>query len=411
MRCALPEQVFFDGVAQYQKANGSTPGPGQFAMDSSRHVVLGSSPAGHVVEVSTRWYWMRIWASDVTMSGFRMRHAASAAQNGGLEVGKDDLSLIVDRATIANNVLSDASGRVLSLNAGSAHRVIGNDISRAGQLGIGYGSPTTSVGQGTLFQGNVVHDNNTEDFKWWWEAGGIKASRDDYLTFDRNILYGNKGAGIWTDGNVHHVTFTNNVAHHNLAWGIAAEITRYGVVAYNRVWENGWGCLGTNCQAQFDQTVWVWGSGILSSSSGGLDIHDNISAWNADGIAPLTAQREDMESPDETLVHDNYVFHTNQPGDASDAVMLGWLSDGTTAMTQCVQSGSCRSFANLLYSISAEPGPGSAYPCRFGYSNGCRGRLDMYQAGGADTGSRYITKEEATALLVANGMPTSPESH
>jgi parallel beta-helix repeat protein len=410
MRCALVEQVFVDGVAQYQRPNGSTPGPGQFAMDSARHVVLGSSPSGHAVEVSTRALWMLVRASDVTVNGFRMKHSVTTAQFGALTVGNDTGTIVYDRVTISNNVLSDTSGAVLRLWSGSGHRIIGNDISRGGQLGIGFSAISTPQAQNSIFRNNVIHDNNTEDFNWWWEAGGVKVTGYLYfLTFDANTVYGNKGPGFWTDGYVYNTTITNNAVHHNFAEGISVEISQYGTVAYNRVWENGWGCQGTNCSANVNQTGWVWGSGILSSTSGGFDIHDNIVAWNPDGINVLTQQRSDlMPPPDGTLVHNNNVFQARQPGDTnSDAVMLGWLDDGVTLMRQCVQSGSCSSYENLLYNSRAEP----TY-CRFEDPiNACRGTLALYQADGADTGSHYISAADATALLSANAMPTSPESH
>jgi parallel beta-helix repeat protein len=412
MRCLLPEQVFIDGVAQYQKPDNTIPGAGQFSLDSSRHVILGTSPSGHTVEVTTRWYWVRVHASDVTINGFRMQHSAPSYCCGGIEVGYDEFSAIYDRVTISNNTLSDTSTRVIAVHGGSNHRVTGNTIYRAGQLGIAYSSISSSPAQNSLIQNNILHDNNTEDFGYGYESGGVKvASYVSYLTLDRNTVYNNRGTGLWADGHVYNTTFTNNIIHNNLAWGISVEISRYGTIAHNRIWENGWGCMGTNCAANslsLAQTDWVMGAGILSSTSGGFDIHDNIEAWNADGIVPFTALRSDViEPPDGTLVHNNYIFLARQPGDKYDAAMLGFLSDRTTLMTQCVQSGSCRSYDNLLYNSQAEP----TY-CRFTDPiNSCRSTLALFQADGVDTGSRYISAAEASAVLSSNGMPTAPESH
>src|SRR5215213_5084231 len=49
--CSRPEQVFLD--REYLTQVASSPASGQFALDSSRHVVLGDDPTGHTIEVTT----------------------------------------------------------------------------------------------------------------------------------------------------------------------------------------------------------------------------------------------------------------------------------------------------------------------------------------------------------------------
>jgi hypothetical protein len=66
-RCAWPEQVYVDGVYQEQVSSSSDPGPGQFKIDGSRRVVLGSDPSGKMVEVTTRTYWLNAGADNVTI--------------------------------------------------------------------------------------------------------------------------------------------------------------------------------------------------------------------------------------------------------------------------------------------------------------------------------------------------------
>ncbi len=92
-----------------------------------------------------------------------MKHAATPAQRGALNNGG------YSNWTVQGNVLSDAHGAVVSLYNASDLRLLNNDISRGGQLGV-QGSQATDV----LVQGNRIYDNNTEAFSSGWEAGGLK---------------------------------------------------------------------------------------------------------------------------------------------------------------------------------------------------------------------------------------------
>src|SRR5439155_21882161 len=63
--CLQPEQVFVDGVGQVHAS--SAPRIGQFGITQDRRIILGSDPAGHTVEVSTRARWLDVTASNVTV--------------------------------------------------------------------------------------------------------------------------------------------------------------------------------------------------------------------------------------------------------------------------------------------------------------------------------------------------------
>jgi len=391
LRCALVEQVFVDGAAQYQRPDGSSPSGGQFAMDSGRHVVLGSNPSGHVVEVSTRAYWMHVYANDVTVNGFRMKHSIVTAQHGGLEVGND--SVVYDRATISNNVLSDTSGGVLELHRGSGHRVVGNNISRGGQLGMGYGGAADGSSAGTLIQGNAIHDNNTEDFDPGWEAGGLKTCFTRNISVDANTVYGNKGAGLWFDCNVTGAVVTNNVVHHNWAIGIFIETVSGATVAYNEVWETTWGSGGG----------WAYGGGIVVSSSGnGIDVHHNTVAWTPDGVSVLEQNRADRIETTGVYVHENDIFQARYASDTSDAMMLGWACDYSCLMFDTASNN--RGALNRYWNRDAQP-----TWCRFTWA-GCKSDLASFNATPGEEGGVYLTDAQKDAVLTSAGIPTAPES-
>ena len=258
-RCRWPEQVFFDGKPLRQVAG--SPRSGQFALDSDRRVLLADNPAGHTIEVTTRSFWIKAASEGVTVQGFTMRHAASPAQRGAIDVRG------YANWTIRGNVLSDVHGTVVYIDGPSNVNLLDNDISRGGQQGV------NGSGDGTVIRGNRIYENNTEGFDPAWEAGGLKITRARNLIIDGNEAFNNDGPGLWCDIDCDGAVFTNNRAHHNARQGIAYEISHGGTIAGNAVWENGWGF-----------SDWGWGAGILCNTCDSTEIRDNIAAWNADGI-------------------------------------------------------------------------------------------------------------------------------
>ena len=93
-------------------ASTAQPGSGEFALDASRHVLLGDDPAGHVVEVTVRPAWLAITASDVTVDGLTMNDAASPAQAGGIQL--ED----ADRVTLSHLTLQGAHGADVVIHGG-----------------------------------------------------------------------------------------------------------------------------------------------------------------------------------------------------------------------------------------------------------------------------------------------------
>jgi parallel beta-helix repeat protein len=361
-----------------QLASGSQPGAGQFSLDSGRHVLLGSDPTGHVAEVTVRDHWVRVNASDVTITGFRMRHSANDAQDGGILVGGYGQPAR-DRATIRNNVLSNAHGAVVMFYGGSGHAILGNDLFAGGQEGLAFGGPG---GSGSLVQGNRIHDNNTEAFESGWEAGGMKAALQSGLTLDANEVWGNAGPGLWLDVQCTNAVFSNNRVHHNATAGLFFEVSYGAKIFGNKVWENGWGWPN-----------WGWGAGILVSSSGGAEIYGNTVAWNADGISVISQQRSDANPVTNNYVHDNTIMATR----GSD--LLFWAQDWS---------------GSLFNSASANHGATNAYwmdvsengEARYSWSTAI-GYLGTFNPTPGEENGRYLTSTEKDQLLSSAGMPLS----
>jgi parallel beta helix pectate lyase-like protein len=378
-RCAWPEQVFVDGQPLFQVAE--RPGPGQFAVDPDRHVLLGDDPAGRVVEVTVRERWLTVQAPEVTVEDFGMRQAASPPQHGALQALPG-----ADRLTLQRLRLSDAHGALVSFQGVGGGRLVSSDLSRAGQLGVHAGGDGTTE---LTIEDNRITGNNTEGFESAWEAGGLKAALATGLRVVGNDVTGNDGPGIWCDIDCRDFVAEGNRVEGNTGPGIMFEISDGATVEDNVVWENGWG-----------HPTWGWGAGILISSSTAATVRDNLLAWNADGISVISQARN---RPGGDAVRDVLVADNTVLSDASAGFMLAWLQDWPGPMFDAASGN--EGTGNTFWSETPDPSD-----CRFAWSD-CIDALEAFDAtpGGAD--SSYLTNAAAREILTSNDVPNQPIAH
>jgi hypothetical protein len=379
-RCHWPEQVFLDGQPLRQVAE--RPSTGEFAVDAARNVVLADDPTGHRLEVTTRSHWVVIQADGVTIEHMTMRHAATAAQDGGI------VSSGHSHLTVQDSVLSDAHGQAIVFTAGSDQRILRNDIYRNGNLGLGVSGTAN-----TLVQGNTVHDNNTEDFEPGWSAGGAKFAETVGLTLDANVVDHNAGPGLWCDEGCSNTVFSHNRVHHNQNAGIMYEISDGAQVFGNVIWENGWGFR-----------EWVWGAGILISTSSNADVHDNVLAWNGDGISIVSQNRPSFPSGAEgDYVHDNLILSQDDPHDTVSHTALAFAADSSDRMF--ATSANNRGERNDFWYPAQESGA-----TRFGWQRGF-GTLSDFEASPAGVDGRYLSEPEKDRVVASTGIPPAQEPH
>jgi hypothetical protein len=369
-RCVASEQVFVDG-APLSLNPGGRPSPGQFSVDGQRHVVVGSDPHGHTVEVSMRTAWVVAEADGVTIEGFTMKHAANTAQMGAISLGTRS------NWTIAHNVLSDVHGTVVSLGAGNNNALVGNDISRGGQLGVAAGN-----GAGNLIKGNRIHHNNTDGFNPAWEAGGLKAALTVNSVWEDNDVYNNNGPGLWCDIKCRGLVVAHNRVHDNVkAPGILFEISDGAKIFGNSAWNNGRGL------------AWGWGGGIVLSSSANAEVFDNVVAFNQSGISVIAQQRSDRPpaGPVNNYVHDNTIVMDEAP----ESLSLSFLDDWNG---QLFEPGSHNRGDSNTYWY---PGPENGYT-RFGW-RGPIGSLGEFESTPSGSGT-YLNDAEANQVLATVGI-------
>ncbi|HET9017643.1 MAG TPA: right-handed parallel beta-helix repeat-containing protein [Thermomicrobiaceae bacterium] len=375
-RCGWPEQVFFDGRPLFQV--GGDPGPGQFAISSTRRLILGENPAGHTVEVTTRQHWIVGAAPDVTIEGFTMRDAASPPQEGAIENNG------YANWTVERNTLSDAAGAVIFLRGASGLRVLHNDIARGGQEGI-----SLDQTRGAALEDNTIHDNNTEEFDPTWEAGGVKITRSTGTVVSGNVIDQNFGAGLWFDIGCVGATVTGNRVHDNADTGISYEVSHDGTISGNAVWENGWGDPST-----------LGAAGILLSSADHTVVSQNVLAWNVSGVTVLSQRRADASPVVDDVVRDNVIAATDDfsPG---NRFALRWVEDYPGMLYRPASNN--QGLDNRFWS----PATAASVP-RFHWTTDLADLAAFAQTPGG-RGSTSLTATQKDQLLGAAGVPTVEE--
>ena len=378
-RCKWPEQVYYDGQPLMQVAPSVTPEGMQFAVNSNRDLIVGANPSGHLTEVSVRDSWVTgsKGAKGVTIRGFEMKHSTYRGVSNRLgpnwTVRDSDLSY----AHTSNLLLTGATG-LLALN---------NEIHHGGQKGVA-GNQTDLT-----LEGNEIYQNNAEDFDTSWNAGGVKISNPQSVTFAGNTVYDNRGNGLWLDVPTHDqdIVVKDNRVHHNDGHGIRVEVTTNIEIFGNKVWENGW----------------PGGGGITVGASSDVSVHDNVVAWNESGIRILNPLRTDVH-PDEDYY--NYVRNNSVASntivveDREGSRALGWSKQWSGGNIHNSAANN-RGRDNRYYYPTTE-GSTNRYEWTDKYS-----RLAAFNATPGDERGAYMTTAEKDSALKQADIPTRPEPH
>ncbi|MDQ6672251.1 MAG: right-handed parallel beta-helix repeat-containing protein [Chloroflexota bacterium] len=383
-RASHLEQVFVDaaGLAQVP----SNPNASQFALDGSRHVILGTSPNGHLVEVTTRKSWALNQANNVTITNFTFRHAATAGQQHA--IGNDDHANWV----LSNSTLTDAHGSAIGLGGGDVYSsVLNNTVTGSGDQAI-----TGYLDGHTLIRGNTMTQNGLGGWDPNWGAGGLKTASSTNQTVDSNTVYSNGGPGIWCDLGCVGVTYTNNTVHDNVGAGIMFEISNTAKIFGNQLWRN----------TGFGQ--------IYVSSSANAEVSNNVVAWGYGPVAGVTAggvtvssnNRSDQSFNQVGTINNN-VHDNTMMGPVTNSGQMVWYQDSCSTESWCLlykaSSNNRGSNNNFWY-----PGPEDGSQ-RFYWNFTSYASLSMFNATVASTpGGMYLTDSQKTQMLASRNMPAAP---
>lgn len=258
--CQWPETVFLDGEPLLQVAERALLRPGHFFHDRLRNLfLLADAPDGRLVEVSTARFALFGSASDISVRGLIVEKYANPPQEGAVR-GDGPRWLIEDCEFRLN------SGAGVSV--GPSGQVLRSNIHDNGQIG------ATADGFDILFEGNTISRNNRYGFDPSWDAGGIKVTVSQNVTFRNNDVHENDGPGLWCDESCVNVIFEGNRVTKNSSAGIFFELSSKAIIRNNVLTQNNQ--VGAS---------WYWGAEIQIAASEEAMVHDNVLVVRDDGRA------------------------------------------------------------------------------------------------------------------------------
>jgi nitrous oxidase accessory protein NosD len=345
-------------------------------------VIDGRDEDGKIV----RPQWMVVAASDVTVRGFTMRYASNDYSIGALETAQTG----VQRFRLED---CDVSFAFIDINlAGTTDSEIrGCAIHDAKHLGIRVSAPTVHGAHRNRITANrIYHNDRVAEPDPNADAGGLKASGQDDLVLDGNIVYDNGEKGLWLDVSCFNASISNNRVHDNDTAGIMDETSTNTKINGNAAWANGFGRYGA---------VWGWGAGILISSSKAAEVWDNTLAWNYAGISVISQDRGDSPGVTGTYVHDNVIVE-GRPTEGNDRFALFWAQDwsGPLYATESKNRGSGNQY---FY-----PAPEDRF-WRFVWDGG-RSTLSDFNTTPGEQDGTYLTSQQTEKMLTEAGVPIAP---
>jgi parallel beta-helix repeat protein len=265
--CRFPEELFLDGRRVHRVTGLAEVAEGSWFFDyGSRTLWMGDDPTGRLVEMAVVPQAFTGDARDVTIQGLVIEAFASTAQDGAIRTSR---GWVVDGNEIRHN---HAAGVRLAAEV----VVSRNFVHHNGQFGIAGG------GRSVLVEGNEIAYNGVAGFNPLWAAGGTKFVMTRDLVARGNLVYGNRGPGLWTDIDNVESLIEDNRVYDNAHAGIKHEISYAAVIRNNVVEGNGFG-----------HGVRRRGAGILVRESADVQVTGNRLRGNADGIILLQEDRGD----------------------------------------------------------------------------------------------------------------------
>ncbi len=247
------------------------PFTGLFAVDTVNAKELyvwlsdGADPSGRAMEASVRGqvfgvnrFQSKEGVSDVEVSGFVFRHAASFPQRGGVTIhGTDNL--------VEDCVIEEMSGGGIFVSGVMRNCVVRNNGHNGGGAGGG-----DFVNSGCLWEGNSWKPISRN-----WEAAGYKLARVDGGRFEDCWFRKNGGPGLWFDIDVRNVLVTRCVFESNELSGLMVEISRDNRIVNNLAVGNAMG----------EGAAKAWGhGGIFLAESMNCLVTSNTCVANKDGL-------------------------------------------------------------------------------------------------------------------------------
>lgn len=292
--CHAPDQVFRNGEPLERVGHNVVPNGQQYSLNEHRQVVLGASPRGHQLEVTTRLGWLSVAAQDVVVSGFKMQHAAS--RHYGLAVINPS-----QRVSVRNNHFRHAAGTAASL-AGESHSFENNVVEHTG-----FEALRLEPGSGAQVIGNEIRHAGQRHTAGSWQSGGILVLLHPKAKIFRNRVHHNQGMALLNIRSPN-VIVSDNQLHDNWGGAIAYLGCQGGAISNNRAWSNGQHAIPPE-------------PALFLTSTMGAEVAGNVFAHHPFGIYVGPTRRDHIPAGFDpchdtanNLLHDNVIIAQDATG-------------------------------------------------------------------------------------------------
>lgn len=333
--------------------------------------------SGGGVEIHGR---IHIAAGDVTLQDVRVVEGVNRSPDYWGTIWSDG----VEWVTLQDVSVSGAEWAGVALKGGSGHFLSGVEAYENGVVGIRLESC-----RDTTVTSSWMRNNNTRGLNPGWEAGGLKATGNyggiQGVAVEGSHAHHNDGPGIWFDIDASNIVIRNNSLHHNTRAGIIYELAWDGTIHHNAIYENGYGFPS-----------WGFGAGILLQNARNCHVHDNVLAWNADGLIIMSQDRGSRwNDVTGNRLENNVIGHI----DGSDfntfasAVLQDWAGNATGSNSGNVGVGNRYYYTRSQDWVLRHRNGGSYW----------------HRPAGPFAGDSVIDKAALDAVLADAGVPTEPE--
>jgi len=207
--------VLESGITHGRSPDGLAPGEYFFDYDTDT-IILGSDPAGHVIEASVSSGGIGGGARHVTIRGLVVEQTAGYGIDGN------------QYWAVENN--ESRLNHITGIGVSGFSRVTRNLVHQNGKYGL------TASGRDVVVEHNRVESNNLARFLTvnggYWDAGGSKFVFTEDLILRGNHFVDNFGDGIWLDLNNSNADVFGNHSSGNRRFGVFVEIS-YGVTIHD----------------------------------------------------------------------------------------------------------------------------------------------------------------------------------
>lgn len=188
----LPEQVWFDGVAQTQVADNTIPGAGQFSVDRTTDVLtVGSDPVGSEVRVAEQRVWM-IAAGRVDLKGFGVRRY-SPSEVEGSHAALIYVAGTANDSTMENMVFRDSGMHGLSISRPTSLANV--TVEECNNAGI-----QVTTADGSVIERFMIRQCNLGGWQREPITAAIKITRTDNILIRNGLVDTVYNAfGVWFD--------------------------------------------------------------------------------------------------------------------------------------------------------------------------------------------------------------------